>query len=188
MAQLNDIEKILSGCKKGKRKYQEALFKMYADKMFGVCRYYTRDYTEAEDVLHEGFIKVFGHIGKFRNEGSLEGWIRRIIVNTALEKFRKQHRMFPISEEHEEIEDDKNLAVESLISADELMEIIKELSPKYRMVFNLYAIEGYSHKEISGKLGISEGTSKSNLARARTILQSKVKERYGNQTEQKLRS
>ncbi len=188
MAHFNDIDKILKGCRKGKRKDQEALFKMYADKMFGVCRYYTKDYTEAEDVLHEGFIKIFGNIGRFRNEGSLEGWIRRIIVNTALEKFRRQHKMFPISDEHEEIEDDKNLAAESLISADELMSIIRELSPKYRMVFNLYALEGYSHKEISGKLGITEGTSKSNLARARTILQEKVKQRYGNQIEKKMRS
>lgn len=161
---------------------------MYADKMFGVCRYYTKDYTEAEDVLHEGFIRVFGNIARFRNEGSLEGWIRRIIVNTALEKFRRQYRMFPVSEEHNEIEDDKNLDVESLISADELMEIITELSPKYRMVFNLYAIDGYSHKEISEKLNITEGTSKSNLARARTILQKKVKDRYGSQIGQKMRS
>lgn len=188
MAKLNDIEEIIKGCRKGKQKHQEALFRMYADKMFGVCRYYTKDYTEAEDVLHEGFIKVFGNISKFRDEGSLEGWIRRIIVNTALEKFRRQHRMFPISNEHEEIEDDKNLRVESLISADELMAIIQELSPKYRMVFNLYAIEGYSHQEISEKLKISEGTSKSNLARARTILQQKVRDKYGSQIEQKKRS
>ena len=188
MAKHDNIEDILKGCQKGKRKSQEALFKMYADKMFGVCRYYTKDYTEAEDVLHEAFIRIFGNIAGFRSEGSLEGWIRRIIVNTALEKFRRQNRMFAISEEHNEIEDDKNLTVESLISADELMEIIMELSPKYRMVFNLYAIDGYSHKEISEKLNISEGTSKSNLARARTILQQKVNSRYGSQIEQKMRS
>lgn len=188
MAKRNEIEEVVKGCRKGKRKHQESLFRMYADKMFGVCRYYTKDYTEAEDVLHEGFIKVFSNISRFRNEGSLEGWIRRIIVNTALERFRRQNRMFPIGDEHQEIEDDKGVQVESRISADELMEIIKELSPKYRMVFNLYAIEGYSHKEISEKLGISEGTSKSNLARARTILQRKVKERYGRQVEQKIRS
>ncbi len=180
-----NIENILSGCRKGKRKAQEALFRLYSDKMFGVCRYYTRDYSEAEDVLHDGFLKVFDKINKYRGDGSLEGWIRRVIINTALERFRKQSRMFAITEVDESIMDDQFTSAEDQISATELMEIIMELSPKYRLVFNLYAIDGFSHKEIADRLNISEGTSKSNLARARIILQKKVNERYGNKEEKK---
>ncbi|MGM0566658.1 MAG: RNA polymerase sigma factor [Bacteroidota bacterium] len=179
-----NIESILKGCRKGKKKAQEALFRLYADKMFGVCRYYTRDISEAEDVLHDGFLKVFDKIGKFRGDGSLEGWIRRVIVNTALERFRKHRNMFSVSEINEDMADQQGMNVESHISSEELLEIIMELTPQYRLVFNLYALEGYSHQEISKRLGISEGTSKSNLARARTILQKKVLQRYGNELKQ----
>lgn len=183
-----DIEKILKGCRKGKRQSREALFRLYADKMYGVCRYYSRDNSEAEDILHDGFIKVFEKIGKYRGEGSLEGWIRRVLVNTALERFRKNSRMFSMTEIDENIVDDGLENIEGHLSSAELLEIIMELTPKYRLVFNLYAIEGYSHNEISKKLGISEGTSKSNLARARTILQRKVMQRYGKEIKRQLRS
>ena len=182
------IENILHGCRKGRKKAQEALFRLYADKMFGVCKYYTRDNSEAEDVLHDGFIKVFDKIAKYRGDGSLEGWIRRVIVNTALERFRKHSRMFSLSELDEGIADEVGFTAEGHLSSEELLEIIMELTPKYRLVFNLYAIEGYSHREISEQLGISEGTSKSNLARARTILQKKVGERFGNDMQQQIRS
>lgn len=182
------IENILAGCRKGKKKAQEALFRLYADKMFGVCRYYTRDHSEAEDVLHDGFIKVFDKISKYRGDGSLEGWIRRVIVNTALERFRKHSRMFSMTELDESMADAAGYDVEGHLSSEELLEIIMELSPKYRLVFNLYALEGYSHREISQRLGISEGTSKSNLARARTILQKKVVQRFGNDMQQQIRS
>ena len=183
-----NIEDILKGCRKGKRKAQELLFRLYSDKMFGVCRYYTRDHSEAEDVLHDGFLKVFDKIDKYRGDGSLEGWIRRVIINTALERFRKQSRMFAMTEVDDSIVDEQYTNVEAQISASELMEIIMELTPKYRLVFSLYAIDGFSHKEISERLNISEGTSKSNLARARTILQKKVNERYGNEMKKQLRS
>lgn len=182
------IESILKGCRKGNRKDQEALFRMFSDKMFGVCRYYTKDYSEAEDVLHDGFMKVFEKISKYRGEGSLEGWIRRVIVNTALERYRKQSRMSAVTELDERMVDDNQQDIEGKLSAEELFEIIMELTPKYRLVFNLYAVEGYSHKEISEKLNISEGTSKSNLARARGILQKKVQHRFGYEVKKKLGS
>ncbi|MEA3504825.1 MAG: RNA polymerase sigma factor [Bacteroidota bacterium] len=174
----NNIDVIIKGCIKGNSKSREALYKMYADKMYAVCRYYTKDYTEAEDVLHEGFIKIFENVSKFKNKGSFEGWIRRIIVNTALEKFRRNNKMHSVPEDFLTIEDNKSVDVESAISAKELSQMISELTPKYKMVFNLYALEGYSHKEISEMLGISEGTSKSNLARARNILKKRVEESY----------
>ncbi|MBN3035600.1 MAG: RNA polymerase sigma factor [Bacteroidales bacterium] len=156
--------------------------------MFGVCLYYSRDRTEAEDIFHEGFMKVFQSIGQFRHEGSLAGWIKRIMINTALEKFRKQRHLFLLSEDHEVADDIEPERVISDLSAEELIGMILELSPRYRMVFNLYAIEGYSHREISEMLGISEGTSKSNLARARYILQEKVRKNYYNHTVAKIRS
>ncbi|MCK4661610.1 MAG: sigma-70 family RNA polymerase sigma factor [Bacteroidales bacterium] len=146
--------------------------------MFGICLRYSKDYTEAEDTLQEGFIKVFENISSFKFKGSFEGWLRRIMVNTALEKYRKQNVLYPVSDIFEYAEDIGYDDITSDISAGDLLKLITELSPQYRVVFNLYAIEGYSHNEISKKLGISTGTSKSNLSRARQILQEKVKKLY----------
>jgi len=173
-----DIDDILKGCVKGNRKAQEKLFNLFSDEMFGVCLYYSKDYTEAEDTLHEGFIKVFNKIGQYQHKGSLAGWIKRVIINTALEKFRKQNQLYALSDDYDHSDDIEEDKVTSDISAQDLIKLIRELSPKYRMVFNLYAIEGYSHKEIGEMLGISEGTSKSNLARARYILQEKVRKYF----------
>ena len=136
------------------------------------------DYTEAEDTLHEGFMKVFQKIDQFKFKGSLAGWIRRVMINTALEKFRKQNQLYALGDDYESTEDIQQENVISDLSAQDLIKLIRELTPKYRMVFNLFAIEGYSHKEIGEMLGISEGTSKSNLARARYILQKKVKKYF----------
>jgi RNA polymerase sigma factor (sigma-70 family) len=178
---LEYLDDIIKGCQKEKRKSQEALFKMFADKMFGVCRYYSKDYTEAEDILHDGFMRVFSKIKQFKGTGSFEGWLRKIFVTTALERFRKTNYMFSV----EDISAyDSNFNTDDLlgnINAKEIIQLISELSPKYRMVFNLYAIEGYSHSEISEMLNISEGTSKSNLSRARMVLQQKVKERFDHE-------
>ena len=151
-----------------------------APKMFGVCLRYAKDSTEAEDCLQEGFIKVFTNIKKFRHEGSLEGWVRRIMVNVSLEKFRKQQMMHPV--EDVSIYEQQNISdnIIEKITADELMVLIQELPPRYRMVFNLYVMEGMNHKEISETMEISEGTSKSNLARARDILKRKVTDIYGD--------
>ncbi|MBN1598739.1 MAG: RNA polymerase sigma factor [Bacteroidales bacterium] len=146
--------------------------------MFGVCLRYAGSYQDAEDVLHEGFLKIFEKIYQFQSRGSFEGWIRRIMVNTALEKYRNQYKVINIQDNIKEPEYDSFEDLTDNITAKELTEFIQALSPKYRIVFNLYAIEGYSHKEISEMLNISEGTSKSNLSRARAILQDKVYKYY----------
>ena len=174
-----DQEKIIEGCKNDDSRSQEALFRLYADEMFAVCMYYSPNQTEAEDTLHEGFLKVFQNIRSFKGEGSLKGWIRRILINTALEKFRRKNPMYVLdNDDYSEVRDFNTEDAVSNISADDLIGLIQELSPQYRMVFNLYALEGFSHKEIAKKLSISEGTSKSNLARARSILQKKVSEHF----------
>lgn len=174
--QINDI---IIGCKAGKLNARTQLYKLYAKKMFAVCLLYTKDYTAAEDVVQDGFIKIYEKIGQFKNKGSFEGWIRRIMVNTALERYRRQQYMHSV----EEIEIySKNSSYDELmdtVTAKELIKLIQELSPQYRIVFSLYAIEGYSHKEISDKLNISVSTSKSNLSRARKILRAKVTKQYG---------
>ena len=173
-----ELDDIIKDCKAGKRKAQERLFGFYSDEMFGVCLYYSKDYTEAEDTLHEGFMKVFTKIDQFQHKGSLAGWIKRIMINTALEKFRKQTQLYAVGDDLEQNSDIEPERVTSDLSFEDLLEMVRELSPQYRMVFNLYAIDGYSHKEIAEMLSISEGTSKSNLARARSSLQKKVKERF----------
>ena len=172
----DNFAKIIKGCLAGKRDYQEALYKLFSGKMYGLCLRYTKDRDEAQDILQEGFIKVFSNLTKFDNRGSFEGWIRRIIINVALERFRKTNYMYPVEDitiYKDQLDYDD---MEATMSEEEMLKLIQELSPKYRMVFNLYAIEGYSHSEISQMLNISEGTSKSNLSRARVILQEKLKE------------
>ena len=152
---------------------------MFSDKMYGLCLRYSNDEDEAKDILQDGFIKVFLNLKQFNNKGSFEGWIRRIIVNTALERFRDKNYLFAISMENSyETGGGEYDHILSELSANDLLKLIQELSPQYRMVFSLYAIEGYSHKEISKKLNIKEGTSKSNLSRAREILKEKVNKHY----------
>jgi len=176
---LEDLKNIIEECVSGNVRAQETLYRMLAPKMFGVCLRYSKDYTEAEDNLQEGFIKVFAYIKNFRHEGSLEGWVRKIMVNVSLEKFRKQHVMYPV--EDISIYESQNYSNDIIekITADELIGLIQELPPRYRMVFNLFVMEGMNHKEISKEMQISEGTSKSNLARARDILKRKVTALYG---------
>jgi RNA polymerase sigma-70 factor (ECF subfamily) len=147
--------------------------------MYGVCLRYARDSADAEDILQEGFVRVFTKIKQFEFKGSFEGWMRRIMVNTALEKFRKHDRLYPVEEMSVYESTEWVEETISSITADELMKMIQELPPRYKMVFNLYAIEGYSHLEIGAMMNISEGTSKSNLSRARVILQKKVTDNFG---------
>ena len=146
--------------------------------MFGVCLRYAGSRDDAQDILHEGFLKIYEKIGQFESRGSFEGWIRRIMVNTALEKYRGEHKSVNLQEELIEFDKDMSTEMSDNVTVKELLGMIRDLTPQYRLVFNLYAIEGYSHKEISKMLDISEGTSKSNLSRARTILQERVKEYY----------
>ena len=165
---------LIKKCIEWDRNAQNTLYKMFASKMFAVCMRYSSNREEAEDTLQEAFMKVFENISKFKGTGSLEGWIRRIMVNEALQKFRssKQEKLsVSINENHELPIMYSDNEILSRIGAKELMAMIQNLSPSYRMVFNLYVFEGYKHKEIAEQLGISEGTSKSNLSDARTILQ-----------------
>lgn len=172
---MKDLTLLIKDCAAGKASAQEHLYGLFAPKMFGVCMRYSKDQTEAEDNLQEGFIKVFQKIDSFRHQGSFEGWVRRIMVNVSLEKFRKQHHVYPVEnmEKFDSAEEEETTGVE--LSAKDLMKLIQELPPRYRMVFNLYVFESMSHKEIARELSISEGTSKSNLARARMILKDRVK-------------
>lgn len=173
---MNNYSDIIKACLKGNRIAQNRLYQLFADKMYGVCLRYSDNEDEAKDILQDGFIKVFVNLAQFNNKGSFEGWIRRIIVNTALEKFRDKRYLFAVRMESEyDLNSNAYDHIISELSAKDLLKLIQELSPQYRMVFNLYAVEGYSHKEICEKLNIKEGTSKSNLSRAREILKEKVK-------------
>jgi RNA polymerase sigma factor (sigma-70 family) len=173
---LSDIKQIIKGCLDGNRRDQELLYRRHSAKLYAVCLQYSGNDEEARDILQEGFIKIFEHLDRYKHEGSFEGWIRRIVVNTALEKFRSRHNLYRVDDIDSITEPEANPDSEDYAGLDaiDLLFIIRELPPKYRMVFNLYAIEGYSHKEIGTMLSISEGTSKSNLSRARTILQRRV--------------
>lgn len=172
-------DELIRQCTKGDRIAQKQLYDRFASRMLGVCLRYAQDYQAAEDILQEGFIKAFRHIERFRFEGSFEGWLRRIMVNTAIEAHRRKNNMYPILDvEQQEVEFYDEDALDKL-AAEDLMAMINTLSPGYKTVFSLYAIEGFSHKEIAEQLNISEGTSKSQLARARYILMEMVEQRTG---------
>jgi RNA polymerase sigma factor (sigma-70 family) len=173
---LSEIKNIIIGCLKGNRRDQELLYRRHAAKLYAVCLQYSGNDEEARDILQDGFIKIFENLADYKHEGSFEGWIRRIMVNTALEKYRAKHNLYRVDDIDDIPEPDADPYNEdySGLEAGDLLDIIRELPPKYRMVFNLFAIEGYSHKEIGKMVNISEGTSKSNLSRARAILQRRV--------------
>lgn len=173
---MSEIKKLIDGCLEGNRRDQELLYRRHASKLYAVCLQYSGNDEEASDILQEGFIKIFENLDRYKYQGSFEGWMRRIIVNTALEKFRSRNNLYRVDDidqitEPEAEPDNEDYAG---LGANDLLGIIRELPPKYRIIFNLFAIEGYSHKEISKMVNISEGTSKSNLSRARTILQRRV--------------
>ncbi len=165
---------LLAGCMAGDRKAQRELYNRFAAKMYGVCLRYATNAEEAEDILQEGFIKVFKKIGSFRSEGSFEGWVRRIFVNTAIEQYRKKIYLQPITEYEENTVEGKYLSVLDELAERDIINLVQQLSPGYRTVFNMYVVEGYTHKQIAEQLGISEGTSKSQLSRAKQILQELV--------------
>jgi RNA polymerase sigma-70 factor (ECF subfamily) len=173
---LHEIKNIINGCLKGSRRDQELLYRRHAAKLYAVCLQYSGNDEEARDILQDGFIKIFENLVHYRDEGSFEGWIRRIMVNTALEKYRSKHNLYRVDDIDQIPELDAQPDNEDYAGLEtiDLLDIIRELPPKYRLVFNLFAIEGYSHKEISKMMNISEGTSKSNLSRARVILQRRV--------------
>ena len=176
-------EQLIEQCRKGKQAAQEELYDRFSAAMLSVCTRYSGNRTEAEDLLQEGFIKIFKNIYDFKakNEGSLAAWIKRIMVNTALSFLRDKKRFSFIEDidkvpikDQEDISFDENEIVTP--SSQELMKMISELPDGYKLVFNLYVIEDYGHKEIASMLGITEGTSKSQLSKARAFLQRKVVE------------
>jgi RNA polymerase sigma factor (sigma-70 family) len=175
--ELPSDQEIIAGCIRCERRFQKALYDRFSSKMYSVCMRYAGDSNKADDLMQEGFIKVYKNIGKFRGEGSFEGWVRRIFVNACIEQFRKNTTLYAIQEtEVKGYEYYGDNALEQLKEED-ILKMVSELSPGYRTVFNMYVIEGFAHKEIGEMLDISEGTSKSQLARARYLLQRKITDR-----------
>jgi RNA polymerase sigma factor (sigma-70 family) len=166
------LEQIITDCKKNDIKAQEHLYQLFASKLFAVCLKYSRNYAEAQDHFQDGFLLIFDKIKKFDNKGSFEGWAKRVLINTILQQYRNTTILEIVTDD---IVDEVEIDLETdSISMDFLMKIIQELPDRYRLVFNLYAIDNYSHKEIAKMLTITEGTSKSNLSRARMILKQKI--------------
>ena len=167
-------KELIDGCLHRDKGYELALYQKYAGKMMTVCRLYARHKEEAEDLLQDAFIKVFANLSKFQSNGSLEGWIRRIVINTALKHVKKSS----FKNEEIGISDYRDPSISetiiSKLSADEIIKLIGKLPTGYKLVFNLYAIEGYSHKEIAELLEIKESTSRSQLVKARKMLKSQI--------------
>jgi len=166
---------IIEGCILGNPRMQRMLYEKFSPKMYALCIRYAGNTDDAQDILQDGFVKVFGNIARFKGTGSFEGWIRRIIVNTAIEHFRKKNTLQVIDEHTENQLADDHTNIFNLLEAKELLEIIKSMPAGYRTVFNLYAVEGYTHKEIAAMMNLTEGTSKSQYARAKNWLQERIK-------------
>lgn len=173
-----DLEEIIEGCYKGDRKHQEALYKMFASKMFGVCLTYTKDRDLAQDILHDGFFKVFKKFDKYNSSWSLNAWIRRIIVNTAIDHFRKMNRITNVDFQESEYLAGSFDETSEISKTADLSDIINMLPNGAKTVFNLYTIEGYKHREIADILNISVGTSKSQLSKAKNVLRDLVNKYY----------
>ena len=175
---MNSDRELIERCLQKDAKAQETLYRRFASKMYGVCLRFARNTLEADDILQEGFIKVFSFLDHYRFEGSLEGWIRRTIVNTAINFYNQRNRLQnEVSLDNAENELPEAEDAIDRMSANELLGVIQQLPEGYRLVFNLYVIEGYTHQEIAKMLHISENTSKSQLSRARVSLQEKIIQR-----------
>lgn len=166
-----DYNRLVKDCLRSVPAAQKQLYDHFAEQMLGVCYRYTKSITDAEDILQDGFVKVFRHLHTYKNEGELGGWIRRIMVTTAL-NYLKKHKRYQVdlSFENEALHPVTDNDVEVKLSAKELAELIRQLPTGYQAIFNLYAVEGYTHVEIGKMLGISEGTSRSQYSRARNLL------------------
>lgn len=166
----------IEGCKRQNREAQHALFNFFSGKMYTLCCRYVKNKMEAEDVMVVAFTKIFERIDQYKNEGSFEGWIRKVMVNESLSYLRKNKNMY-LETDIEAADRELNFEkLDSQLQADDLMKMVEALPTGYRIVFNLYAIDGYSHQEIADQLGISENTSKSQLSRARALLQKRLLE------------
>lgn len=167
-------KELVDGCSKGDRKIQQQFYARFSRKLLAVCARYARSTAEAEDILQEGFIKAFDHVKHFRFESKLETWLTRIMINTALNYQRKKLYLFPMIDVTEvPLKEEENISL-SGFHFNELLAFVQSLPDGCRVVFNMFAIEGYSHKEISEMLGISEGTSKSQYSRARQLLMQRI--------------
>jgi RNA polymerase sigma-70 factor (ECF subfamily) len=175
-----DLKELINDCKNNNRKAQEQLYRLYSGKLFAVCLKYSRNYTEAQDNLQDGFLIIFQKIGQYSFKGSFDGWLKRVMINNVLQQYRNQTFLSLVNED---IAEDYEIELdEDNISLDYLLKIIQELPDRYRLVFNLYVIDGYSHAEIAEMLQINIGTSKSNLARGRMILKEKIEQLKNEET------
>ncbi len=173
-------KQLIEGCRKNMRKARNKLYKLYANKFLGVCLRYTRNKPEAEDVLHDAFIKIFTKIDQYEGNGSFEGWMRRIVVNTAIQSLRERSKTRLVFEENEIREDKVSEDLDDntpMLPAKELMALIQNLPDGYKIIFNMYVIENMSHQEIADTLNISLGTSKSQLFRAKKALRNEIEKR-----------
>ncbi len=178
------IKKLIRGCVEGDIKSQEKLYHLLAPKLFALCLKYSRNREEAEDNLHDAFLTLYKKIDQYRFKGSFEGWAKRIAINTALQKYRNQQEVFAITDYN--LPDTAEAATfnEESLTLDFLLNCIQELPDRYRLVFNLYVMDNYSHREIAEMLHISTGTSKSNLSRARRLLKAKIEDEIGDTSPQ----
>jgi RNA polymerase sigma factor (sigma-70 family) len=172
---------LIKGCIDGDRQMQQLLYNKFSSKMYGVCQRYCGSIDDANDLLQEGFIKIFKNLEKFRGDGSFEGWIRRIFVNTAIEHFRKKIKLYNVTEVQENTIEDTDINILDQLAVKDIIVLVNDLAPGYKTIFNMHVIEGYSHKEIADILGITEGTSKSQLARAKGVLKKSI-ENLANKT------
>ena len=168
------LDQLIKKCKLQDRKAQEELYRSYSGKLFLLCLKYSGDRQQAQDTLQDGFVKIFENLDQYSGKGSFEGWMTRIIINTAMKKYRNRTVFLSIEEDHIKDPEDDFQVEEEQVELSELIQFIQELPERYRHVFNLYVMDGFSHQEISEMLKISIGTSKSNLARARLKLQENV--------------
>ncbi len=171
----DNLNKIIAGCISDDRQSQEELYKLLSPKMYSICCQYASDSEEARDFLQEGFIKVFEKIKSYRSEGSFEGWVRKIMINTALQLLRKKKMTFKASET---ITEDVSIEIPDIqldFEQEDLLKMVHNLPVNQRVIFNLYAIEGYNHTDIAKMTGIPENTSKSHLHRARVALKEMIK-------------
>ncbi len=191
MSEDKQMQQLIQGCLNGDRRSQQAVYKLFYGKMKAVCLRYTKDSDQAMDVLQEGFIKVFQNMEKYTGVGSFEGWVRRIMVNLSIDRFRKQKNDFILLhgnmsaedfEDEVEDEDDEN-TVDYDFKPSQIIEAMQQLSPAYRTVFNLYVFENYTHQDIADALGISVGTSKSNYAKAKRNMKKILLKNFGKTDE-----
>ncbi|TWO33935.1 RNA polymerase sigma factor [Seonamhaeicola sediminis] len=178
------LNQLIENCKVNDTKAQGELYRLFSNKLFSICLKYSRNYAEAEDNLQDSFLTIFNKIEQFKHKGSFEGWLKRITINTVLQRYRNE-KVFDIVNENT-IEDEEIEIHEDGFSLDFLLQIIQELPDRYRLVFNLYVLDGFSHKDIADMLNINVGTSKSNLARARQILKQNIEDYKLSQSLQSL--